>query len=284
MRQKTALAKINDALKNGALKDPAARRNRGTVRKELDKAWELRPEMIATLDKVFGQTVSRTLDRSARANAGTSIKRSAEIPIAQPDAKTHQVVRGTLADAIGKKSSSFGPRTGPMAWQEASYGFDATGRRAFLKRVQRALHDSAPVVIRWFVDFNSLDGEGRFAKPPSAPGHQGGHMTVLEDYEAEVPGFGLIKAGVRETRPEVLEAALSDQTSIKFLRVKNSWGTFRPDRAFVLPGYHDLHMEYLNGPVKRCPELPDGQPDTSDNLSKCFDETPLGGVVMPPGY
>jgi hypothetical protein len=279
-RQKTALDKINASLKTGALKDAAARRDRALVRRELDKAWELGPNVVTLLDRVFGASVTRTLDRSPRANEGTLLKRSNQIPIAQPDARTHQPVRGTLADAIGRRTTSFGPRTGALAWQEINYGFDARSRREFLRRTQRAMHDSAPVVIRWFVDFNSLDGEGRFAKPPATPGRQGGHMTVLEDYEAEVPGFGLIKAGIRETRPEVLDAALNDQTQIKFLRVKNSWGTFRPDRAFVLPGYHDLHMEYLNGPVKRCTELPSGQPDVND----CFDDTPLGGVVLPPGY
>jgi hypothetical protein len=284
LRQSSALSAINDALKNGALKDPAVRRDRGLVRKELDKAWRLRPEMTAVLDKVFGDRVSRTLDKSPSANAGTFVKRAAEIPIVQADAKTHQPVRATLADAIGRKNGFFG-RSGPLAWQEASYPSEPKARREFLKRVQRALHDNVPVIISWYVDFNSLDGQGRFFEPPTAPGHQGGHMTVMEDYEIDdVPGFGTLKAGVLNTDPNAREAALSDEAKILFFRVKNSWGSFRPDRQFALPGYHDLYMAYLNGPVKRCPELPSGQPDTSDNLGKCFDWVPFQTVVMPPGY
>lgn len=76
-------------------------------------------------------------------------------------------------------------------------------------RVQRALQDRQPVIISWYVDFAALDAQGRFFAPPAQPGRQGGHMTVLEDYQInEVPGFGTLKAGTLETRPEALAAAL----------------------------------------------------------------------------
>jgi hypothetical protein len=138
-----------------------------------------------------------------------------------------------------------------------------------------------PVVVSWYVDFNSLDAQGRFIGKPATPGRQGGHLTVLEDYQInEVPEFGSLKAGELETRPEALEAALSSSAKIEFFRVKNSWGSFRPDRQFVLPGYHDLYMAYLDGPIKHCTQNESDTGSTDD----CYDDTPLNDFVLPAGY
>ena len=77
--------------------------------------------------------------------------------------------------------------------------------------------------------------------------------------------------------------ALSDDTKILFVRVKNSWGGIRPDRwdDAALPGYHDLDMAYLNGPIKECPEVHEGSPDPASCTSNV---TPLWDVVLPAGY
>jgi hypothetical protein len=278
-RQKRALDAMNVALKSGALSTPEARRNRTLVRAELDKAWGLSPAVVAQLDRIFGKGVTRTLDRSPSANLGTKVMKTSDIAVMTPDPATHQQRRATLRDVIGSRPS-FGGGSGPLAWRSASYPFDARGRRDFQKRVQRAMADHAPVVISWFVDFNALDAEGRFAAPPATPGRQGGHMTVLDDYEIQnVPGFGTLKAGVDAT-PEQLTAALDDRAEIVFFRVKNSWGSFRPDRQFVVPGYHDLYMPYLNGPVDRCEEDANGNTDPEN----CFPTTPLNQVILPAGY
>ncbi|MBK6698283.1 MAG: hypothetical protein IPG50_39785 [Myxococcales bacterium] len=272
-RQKEALAVVNESLKTGALKDLTARRDRALVRRELDRAWRLTPSVKKRLDTAFGPDVSRTIGSGATL-AGTRIASPDTIPAKLIDPATKEPVTKTLADAIGSGSSAF-------RWREAYYPRDAAGRRDLLKRVQRAMHDRQPVIMSWFVDFNSLDNQGRFAAPPTTPGHQGGHMVVVEDYQInDVPGFGTLPAGVLETRPAALEAALSSEASIEFIRVKNSWGSFRPDRQFVLPGYHDLYLKYLNGPVKKCAERPDGTPDTT----RCSDHVPLWDVVLPAGY
>jgi hypothetical protein len=92
--------------------------------------------------------------------------------------------------------------------------------------------------------------------------------------------FGSLKAGELETRPEALEAALSSSAKIEFFRVKNSWGSFRPDRQFVLPGYHDLYMAYLDGPIKHCTQNESDTGSTDD----CYDDTPLNDFVLPAGY
>lgn len=268
-RQLRARAAINESLKNGALKDPAARRDRALVRAELDKAFELSPEVIAQLDQVFGKDVGRNLTTRlgvtgelTASTEGTAIRRAKDVPAAYTAGPGLPMETRTLEDAAN-------------SWRQVSFPGPQAQRRAFEKRWQQALHDQQPVVITWFVDFNALDSEGRFLAPPATPGAQGSHMTVMEDYQAWAPGFGDLKAGEKETRPEALEALLSDEAKVEFIRVKNSWGSFQPTRAFSLTGYHDLYMAYLNGPVKQCAE---------NDATRCWDNTPFEDVVLPPGY
>ena len=111
-------------------------------------------------------------------------------------------------------------------------------------------------------------------------------MTVLEDYAAVTTEFGLIEAA-KTLDPNVpgdaakLKALLLDSTKITLLRTKNSWGANRPDRKFAkgFPGYHDLWMDYLNGPIKFCPSVDN---KTDDNCTG--ETTPLNSVMLPPGY
>lgn len=280
-RQKSALAKVNASLKTGALSTPEARRDRALVRRELDAAWELAPNVRSQLTRVFGAAVSRTLDRSTVSTSFTSIRRPSTIKVSLRDPATHEPVAATLQDAIGTRTSSWGPRAGRLAWQQSSYPSTPASRRSMLARMQSAMHDKQPVILSWFVDFNALDGQGRFAAPPATPGSQGGHMVVVEDYQInDVPGFGTLKAGVVETRPDALKAALDPAAKIEFIRVKNSWGSYRIDRQFSLPGYHDLYMKYLDGPVKHCTQNEAGTGSTDD----CYDDTPMNDFVLPPGY
>jgi len=275
MTQKTALDAINASLKTGVLKDPAARSDRKTVRAELDKAWRLTPAVKAKIDAVFGAAVDKTLDRAyLNQDPGNGIIRASDFPARVKDS-TGNFVTMKLSDVLLR---------GQYAWQEAYYPSDAVRRRAFLKRVQAALHDQQPVLLSWHVDFNALTRDSRFSLDQLnqlGPGRQGGHMTVLHDYQADVPGIGILKAGEQAT-PEQMQAALSDDTKILFLRVKNSWGGIRPDRwdNSILPGYHDLEMPYMNGPITECPET-EGAPDPATCTGKVV---PLGSVTLPAGY
>jgi hypothetical protein len=288
-RQKSALNAMNAALKDGALKDSTARRDRAKVLTELFKAWQLDENVKKDIINTFGSAVTRTIDKSyttRRTPTSLRIMRAKDFAAKLKDTKTGEWKTLTLQEAIGTKGySSWSPRTGAFAWQEVDYPTDAKSRRAFLKRVQKALHDGQPVIISWFVDFNALSGSASFSLEEIArrggPGHQGGHMTVLHDYEVtNVPGFGTLKAG-QEATPEQLQAALADEAQVTFLRIKNSWGAYRPDRwnDAVIPGYHDLMTTYLNGPVKKCAEK-DGVTDTTN----CYDHTPLWDVTLPAGY
>lgn len=270
-RQSTALAAINKSLKEGALKTTTARKDRALVRKELDAAWGLGDDVKKELDATFGGSVSTTLDRSDADLSATKILRATDVPVAFLDPSTHAQTSVKLADLF---------EDGQYGWGEVEYPSDATERRHVQERVQRALHDHAPVVLSWLVDFNALNADGAFAAPPMMPGRQGGHMVVMEDYEIDgVPGFGTLKAGEPAT-PEQEQAALDDAATIKFFRVKNSWGDYHSAKSYPTKGYHDLYMAYLDGPVKQC------EVDADDNpkLDHCWDATPLWSVVLPQGY
>jgi hypothetical protein len=277
-RQKQALDALNASLASGALSNTQARRDKKLVRREMDQAWGLTPDVRAMLDRVFGESVTKTFasPTTPADPAGSTITRAADFAVAYPTGPTLAPAQRTLAQAMTE-------------WRQVYYS--TTDRRGFLVRVQKALHDAQPVVITWFVDFNAMENrdgplKGSFNMTTLGelgPGRQGGHMTVLEDYQARLPDGTVLAAG--ETIPPGdprLAAALDARTEIEFLRVKNSWGSARPDRAFApgMPGYHDLHLGYLNGPVKRCVER-NGETDTTN----CpFDHVPLQNVVLPPGF
>lgn len=280
-RQADALAAIDRALSSGALRDPAARRDRRLVRRELDRAWRLSSGVKRMLDDVFGADVSRDFESTA-SSAGSKIVAAKDFEVAYTTGPGQPLAQKTLLDATRE-------------WREARF-YSGWNEREYFLRVQKAMHDAQPVLISWFVDFNALENRpgplrGSFNMTTlneNGPGHQGGHMTVLEDYEAKLADGTVLKAGVTldPSNPEdarKLAAALEPDTEISFLRIKNSWGGARPDRAFVegMPGYHDLYTDYLIGPVRGCATRPDGETDTTN----CYRSiTPLQDVVLPPGY
>jgi hypothetical protein len=288
-RQSTALEAVNASLKSGALKDAVSRRDKIAIRKELDRAWGLDEATSKRISNVFGEGVTNTLDRSTTAvsrAAANKVIPAKSFPAQLKDPTTGAKVNVTLQDAIGKSNGFFGPREGRFAWNELDYPRDATGRRAFWKRVQKALHDNQPVITSWKVDFNALNSASVFSFDEltrRGPGRQGGHMTVMHDYQAEVPGVGLLKAGETAT-PDQMTKALADGTKILFVRVKNSWGGIRPDRwnSAAIAGYHDLEMKYLEGPIKECATAADGH--TTDTTNCTRDVVPLWDVVLPAGY
>lgn len=283
-RQSSALSKINNALKSGALATDEARRDGETVRKVFDEAWGLSEEVRDQLDQAFGKDGERTL-RSGGDVLGTKIL--------DPEKVTVKYAQRSSDGETAYKTTTLVEAT--QDWETARYPRSETERRAFLQRVQRALHDRQPVVITWDVDFNALenydeDRGGSFnmktLEDSGGPGHQGGHMTVLEDYAAITDDYGLVEAAktLDPQNPEdaaKLEALLLPSTKVTLLRTKNSWGANRPDRQFApgFPGYHDLWMDYLNGPIRFCPSVDN---KTEDN---CTAETnPLNSVMLPPGY
>jgi hypothetical protein len=281
-RQKQALDAINLSLKSGVLSDAAARRDRVKVRDELDKAFKLSPEVIALLDESFGHDLQRTVVKGATIPEGKGLRPASAIEIGYYGPKKKTI---SLADAVGNPSSEssvsgWRTRTGSLAWNDSSYPSTASSQRTFQIRAQKALHARRPVILIWFVDFNAMDRKsGTFKAIPETPGHQGGHMTVMEDYQvSNVPGFGTLEAGTVITDPAALEAALSPEATIDFLRIKNSWGSgFQPPEGTALNGYHDLYLPYLNGQIPIC--------DAKDAAGKCIkprSQRGLTSMVLPP--
>ncbi len=279
-RQSSAKSNMDASLRNGALSTPEARRDARLVRKELNLAWGLDEDVIETMNAVFGEGYDRSLNQSFEMPAGTRIRRATEIPVMLVNGTDPTPRRATLADAIGDRAFElgWGTRRGPYAWNEIDYPSTPSEQRAMQQRIQRALHARQPLVISWFIDFAALGSNGELRAPPQTPGRQGGHVTVLEDYEIEnVPGFGTLKAGIEETRPEALEAALAPEANIVFFRTKNSWGSMAgPVPAFN--GYLDLYTKYLHGPVQKC-DRPQGATETT-----CVNHQPFWRVALPAGF
>lgn len=229
--QSAAEAAINASMTSGALKKD---RSPKTVRDELNKAWKLTPEVIASLNAVFGETTPKTLSSTSKIPAGFPLKRSTEIEVVNK--KPNQAgTKAALKDVMGR-------------WQEFSLPSSASARRAYLRRVQKALHDGHPVIIVWDVSWGSRDKlAGSFPAMKADAKIDGRHMTLLEDYQAtNVPNFGLLPAGVTISDSTTLNAALANQANIQFFRIKNSWGqTADPSGTGQFKGYVDLYADYL---------------------------------------
>jgi hypothetical protein len=213
-RQSAALSAINKSLREGALEDRAVRTDLRLVRKEMDAAWQLSPDITARLDLAFGESLDQYPDPARESEHKVLSSSTFLVAAIDPATKAKQQV--PLSDIL--PSSWQGVPDGPFAWKEEPYPVTADDRRDFLKRAQKALHDGLPPLLSFTVDFAAMRGD-TFTDVPAAPGRQGGHMVAMSDYEAtDVPGFGTLKAGVTETRPEALEAALASESRIVFLR------------------------------------------------------------------
>jgi hypothetical protein len=275
-RQSSALNYMNTSIRSGMLSTPAARANKALVRDELDRAFGLRPAIIAEMDTVFGADGARTLE-TARVSR-QFIKRPTELIIGSARTSTGTTRRLNLSDVFGRGGSYWNPdlRSGTYAWRSISYPSDTTGRARFWQRVLKAMNDGHPVIVSWLVDFNALDSNGNFTmtqlNAARTPGRQGGHLTVTEDYTVDnVPGFGTL--GIGQLSAEQRNAAL--QGTLRFLRIKNSWGTDRPDRASH-NGYYDLYADYMNGPIAWKTSEAANAPTRQ--------QTPLDQAIIPPGY
>ncbi len=275
-RQSTALNYMNTSLRSGMLSTPAARMNGTLVRDELDRAFGLRPAIIAEMDAIFGADGARTLENSRASRQ--FVKRPTELIVGSARTSTGTTRRLHLGDVFGRANGYWNPdlRSGTYAWRSVSYPSDATGRTRFWQRVLKAMNDGHPVIVSWLVDFNALDANGNFTltqlQTAGAAGRQGGHLTVTEDYTVDnVPGFGTL--GIGQLSAEQRTAAL--QGTLRFLRIKNSWGTDRPDRASH-NGYYDLYADYMNGPIAwKSSEMPN---------ATTRPQTPLDEAILPPGY
>ena len=301
--QSDALLEVNLALRVGELKSAAARRDGALVRDVLDDAFGLADDVRADLDDVFGEDGERRFDLDDAGAYGTDVVPASEFDVLYTKRRLwgywidEQVAH--LDDAI----ATWHVVDYPSPEDVASADDLADARRSVMIRVQKALHDRQPVVLTWDVDFNALEERedhprrGSFniwtLNEADGPGTQGGHMVVLEDYQVWTPEYGLLEAGVTldPSKPldaAKLDAALSPWAQIDFLRIKNSWGALRDDRAFApgMPGYHDLWLNYLDGPITWCDDDSDvGTKEGGEGKEGCACTShPMRELYLPPGY
>ncbi|MCX6131757.1 MAG: hypothetical protein NTX25_22190 [Proteobacteria bacterium] len=252
LQQSSAVAFINRELSDGELKSPADRTPE-KVRQVLDEAFGT--------DMAAAELVAQSAEQT---QVGTS---SQGLPV-------------SLHDSLDTASSEAWREVNfPRIWGETRRVDRATekARRALWARVFHALNDHKPVVIDVMIDFNGLDAsDGTFKGAlllTNGKGHQGGHLTVLDDYTVtDVPGLGRIGRG--EVSAELKTKAL--QGRIETLVAKNSWGVNRPERG-IKDGITIFERDYLE---KQFP----WKQDDSDPNSPVYWYTSLGGFLLPPGY
>lgn len=273
-----ALTEVNTALKKGALRTRAARKDPARVRRVLDQAFRLSPDLVAALDNAFGPDGQKTFDEGAVATG--AILSPDAIRVHTPTAPGQSLRDASLRDAIGThRGDDADDRSGPLAWSHAKLEAEADAAkrpkamRAFFKRIQRALHDGVPVPISWCVDDDGKDGRDRYTKPVSGLEDECAHETLVTDYEAKLPDGRILQAGEPASR-EDMERALGDDVEILFLRVKNSWGLTDAPKS----GYTDLFPAYLASSLRSCPNKDEKSEDCQD-YSFLLDD-----VALPPGY
>lgn len=166
-------------------------------------------------------------------------------------------------ETLNTKLNSWADRMWPASWgaapdekTELPQTFTLnTSQKLMLSQVKKALNKHEPVVMSWFVDFNAMNNEGIFNKNSLdllKEGHQGYHMTVIEDYLVE--GIHPVTGqpfSIGEGEATAEEKLLAEQHGnvVAFI-VKNSWGgAERLDRSsynrFGQKGYHRLDASYL---------------------------------------
>jgi hypothetical protein len=284
-RHASALRAINASLASGKLALAVARKDAKLVREELYAAWKLEGGVRADMENVFGRQLDAAApgasiapidDRVAAGPLGlTRVHAPHELPVIGADGKAIVTLSDVIGTPVPGRRLSDGARLGPEAWNDRRYAWPNTEagqlrRRAFAKNVQDALNRRLAIPFLWWITSTARNGvykvDGVNDKTLGAL-----HASLLVDYEVEdVPGFGTLRVGKRETRPAALEAALDDRSHVTFFRIKNSWGDdpgwsaeekkqFGPDALQdagsnkphylpEMPGYNDLEVPFLDRP------------------------------------
>ena len=229
-RTSAALDYINQSLAYGALSTPENRQNRALVRQELNYAFGLSEPVVSLMDWAFGSDASQNYWSHLLApwTRGTALVAAEDMPArysASPD-------RAPEWSSLERALLDF--RYVPYeVWDGASY-------REYYRRIQRALHNSVPVVVDWNVDYSSEDVYGRWLDYRESDGV---HETVTVDYQIDnVPGYGTLYVGWNYDW-DALNAALDEGAHVTMLREKGSWGQY----GYLGTGYHDLYTDgYLD--------------------------------------
>lgn len=271
-RQSEALTAINAELNGmGRLASSTARRDPQMVFNALLDAWRINDTVRAEMRRVFGISARSTL-ATTRETIPAWMRKASAFPIRTAVARSTtgaaQAWDGFLTDVIPG---------GRYAWKSVSYPASASSRAATLRRVMRALNARQPVLVSWLVDFNARSSAtGAFdlatLRAAGGPGRQGGHLVASEDYEVIIrqPGMPERRLAAGQMASEADMRLAEQYGDMVFLRIKNSWGTAQGPLGGMFGGYHDLTVEYLNGPIRW--------------TESSSDRVPLSSVIVPYGF
>jgi hypothetical protein len=247
-RQEAAEATVKAALKpGGELGTPDKRRNAENVRSVLNRAFKLPKSTSAQLTRSFGLDLSKT-----RGKGATLPSKGFHDPATMIVATASDGTPITLDDALGdlddtrplSASRDRGERRGKYAWQRVDFGRTAAERAATVLRMKQVLNAGFPVPIDWYPAWASMRGaEASFHAPIDLSRKGGWHSSIVHDYQLRLPGGELLAAGTPVTDTKVLGKTLDPNTTIEFLRFKNSWG--REVGPLSARGYTDATWDYL---------------------------------------
>lgn len=252
IRHQQALTLIKKEIASGDLRTPEMRADAANVVTVLNRVWQVPPKVAADLARTFGDGMEKTLQSRGVDLAGTRIHRLDEIKVGYgPRGKelTAADVVGTLAPDT---RMSAGQRVGPYAFSMVDeMPTDDADMAALLARVQRTLAGGLPVPMAVMQDDSVNDASGTYRKPTSGKLADAAyaHLVTVFDSSVDAPGFGLLPAGIPETRPEALAASYAEGAKVLSLRARNTyWGSYQ--RGATIPfagsrGTNDYATEYL---------------------------------------
>src|SRR5262249_11090713 len=146
----------------------------------------------------------------------------------------------TGADLVGEPTPGAhiydGQRTGPFAFSDIRPPDAEAEMRAYVRRAQKALNQDIPVAMAEWSDDPQVDGSGTYRKPASGnlTSNAYAHVVTIFDLSVQTTEFGVLPAGVRETRPEALAASLRDDSQVLTFRTRNSYfGRYEPGASIA---------------------------------------------------
>jgi hypothetical protein len=249
-RHAKAFAAIQHEIDHGKLQTPESRADRQLVGEMLAKAWDLEPAVITDLVHAFGPKYDRTFLNDQATIAGTKIHKLSEITIgySKHTAVTAQDVVGQLAPG---EVAFDGVRVGPFAYSDVKPPGSEDKVRGYMRRVQQSLLQDLPVVMSETQDDVDLDAHGVYRKPASGvlSDQWYGHAVTVFDLSVQTADYGILPAGVVETRPAALAESLEDASTILTFRARNSyWGRYADGSAIPWAGgtaVTDYALDYL---------------------------------------
>ncbi|MBX3233713.1 MAG: hypothetical protein KIT84_21440 [Labilithrix sp.] len=250
-RHQQAFEAVQHELTRGVLQTPAARADRKLVAETLATAWHLEPRVVADMTKAFDDTFTRTFVTGTATHAKTRIKKLEDITVGY-GTDGRPVTAQDLIGSLAEGSDAYrGERTGPYAYSDVKPPGSEDKVRGYLRRIQRSLVQDLPVVMSETSDDDAIDATGTYQKPADGvlSDQWYDHAVMVFDLSVQTPHFGLLPAGVAETRPEAIADSLTDDAVIKTFRARNSyWGRYANGAVIPFAGgvaVTDFTLDYL---------------------------------------